>query len=300
MIALRLAGPAAAACWRWSPAAATPGGDAADNAKQADEAEKSSRKIDVAKAGPVTLTVWDQEVRGGQRRQIEQPQRRVPGASTRTSRSSASRSRSPTSTRRSSSPCRATSAPDVVQANQGRPVMGQLVKGGLLRPLDALREGLRLGRPLPAVLLDLNRFSPDGEHVRRRQALRRLADGRDRRPVLQPRQGVRARRATFADFEQQLAAAKRRGEVPISFGNLDKWPGIHEFQTVQNAYAAPDAGARLRLRARRRVVRHAREPARRRRSSQEWAKARLLHEELQRRRATTRRGSSSPTAPGRS
>ena len=25
--------------------------------------------------------------------------------------------------------------------------------------------------------------------------------------------------------------------MPISFGNLDKWPGIHEFQTVQNAFA---------------------------------------------------------------
>jgi raffinose/stachyose/melibiose transport system substrate-binding protein len=46
--------------------------------------------------------------------------------------------------------------------------------------------------------------------------------------------------STFAELEEQLAAAKADGDVPISFGNLDKWPGIHEFQSVQNAYAPAD------------------------------------------------------------
>ncbi len=50
----------------------TPGGESGDNAQDADDAAQDSRKVDVAKAGEVTLTVWDQEVRGGQRRQIEQ------------------------------------------------------------------------------------------------------------------------------------------------------------------------------------------------------------------------------------
>ena len=44
----------------------TPGGDSGDNAKKAEESKKNSAKIDVAKAGDVTLTIWDQEVRGGQ------------------------------------------------------------------------------------------------------------------------------------------------------------------------------------------------------------------------------------------
>ena len=38
-----------------------------------------------------------------------------------------------------------------------------------------------------------------------------------------------------------LAKAKKAGEVPISFGNLDKFGGIHEFQTVQNAFADKQA-----------------------------------------------------------
>ena len=44
-----------------------PGEDAPEN----DRGSATQAKIDVSKAGPVTLTVWDQEVRGGQRRQIE-------------------------------------------------------------------------------------------------------------------------------------------------------------------------------------------------------------------------------------
>ena len=48
----------------------TPGGDSSDNTKKADEAKKNSAKVDVAKAGDVTLTIWDQEVRGGQKKQI--------------------------------------------------------------------------------------------------------------------------------------------------------------------------------------------------------------------------------------
>jgi raffinose/stachyose/melibiose transport system substrate-binding protein len=46
---------------------------------------------------------------------------------------------------------------------------------------------------------------------------------------------------TFGEFEQLLAKAKAGGDVPISFGNLDKWPGIHEFQTIQNTFADKQA-----------------------------------------------------------
>ena len=35
----------------------TPGGDSSDNSKKADEAKKNSAKVDVAKAGDVTLTI---------------------------------------------------------------------------------------------------------------------------------------------------------------------------------------------------------------------------------------------------
>jgi raffinose/stachyose/melibiose transport system substrate-binding protein len=48
--------------------------------------------------------------------------------------------------------------------------------------------------------------------------------------------------ATLEEFEAAIEKAKAGGEIPIQFGNLDKWPGIHEFeevflQSVDKAYA---------------------------------------------------------------
>ena len=213
----------------------TPGGDSGDNAKQAAQAEHSSHKIDVAKAGDVTLTVWDQEVRGGQRRQIEQLnaafQRGYPNVTIKRVAKSFTDLNTTLKLAVSSD-----KAPDVVQANQGRQVMGQLVKGGLLRPLDGYADAYGWGDRYPQVLLDLNRFSPDGRTfgagklygISQMGEIVGLYYDRDKVPE-PPR--------TFAELEQQLAGAKRRGEIPISFGNLDKWPGIHEFQAVQNEFA---------------------------------------------------------------
>ena len=149
-------------------------------------------KPDVAAAGDVTLTVWDQEVRGGQAAQIKRLnqafQEQYPNVTIkRVARSFEDLNK--TLKLAVSGP----NAPDVVQANQGRPVMGTLVKGGLLRAARPVRRGVRLGATAtPTLLLDLNRFSSDGNDVRRRQPLRALADGRDRRRLLQQVQGVRA------------------------------------------------------------------------------------------------------------
>jgi raffinose/stachyose/melibiose transport system substrate-binding protein len=215
----------------------TPGGDSSDNAEKAKEAERSSRKIDVSKAGDVTLTVWDQEVRGGQRRQIEQLNdafhARYPNVTIK--RVAKSFTDLNTTLKLAVS---GDKAPDVVQANQGRPTMGALVKGGLLRPLDAYAAAYGWADRYPPVLLDLNRFSVDGRTFGAGK-LFGVSQMGEIVGVYYNRDKVSKPPATFEAFEQALAAAKARGEVPISFGNLDKWPGIHEFQSVQNAYASP-------------------------------------------------------------
>jgi raffinose/stachyose/melibiose transport system substrate-binding protein len=46
---------------------------------------------------------------------------------------------------------------------------------------------------------------------------------------------------TLGEFEQQVAQAKRQGDVPVQFGNLDKWPGIHEYETVLSRTADKQA-----------------------------------------------------------
>ena len=208
--------------------------------EDAPEAERgdTAGKVDVAAAGDVTLTVWDQEVRGGQRRQIqrlnEQFQARYPNVTI--DRVAKSFTDLNTTLKLAVS---GDEAPDVVQANQGRQVMGTLVKGGLLRPVDEYAEAYGWADRYSPVLLDLNRFSSDGATFGDGE-LYGLSQMGEIVGLFYNRDKVPQPPATFAELEQQLAAAKEEGDVPISFGNLDKWPGIHEFQAVQNAFTPAD------------------------------------------------------------
>ena len=217
----------------------TPGGDSGDNAKKAEESKKNSAKIDVAKAGNVTLTIWDQEVRGGQAAQIKRLNREFQSKypNVKIKRVAKSFTDLQTTLKLAVS---SNKAPDIVEANQGRPIMGQLVKGGLLKPLDAYADAYGWKDRWSKTLLDLNRFSADGKQfgsgnlygVSQQGEIVGVFYNRDKVPTV-PK--------TFGEFEQMLAKFKGDGEVPIAFGNLDKFGGIHEFQTVQNQFADKQA-----------------------------------------------------------
>jgi raffinose/stachyose/melibiose transport system substrate-binding protein len=211
----------------------TPGGDG--DQEPAEQAKRSAEPIDVAKAGDVTLTVWDQEVRGGQAAQIKRLnrefQRRYPNVKIeRVARSFEDLQRT------LKLAVSDDEAPDVVQANQGRSIMGQLVKGRLLQPLDRYAEAYGWAERWSRTLLDLNRFSADGRQFGSGN-LYGVSQMGEIVGVFYNKDKVAQPPRTFAEFERQLAEAKRAGEVGIAFGNLDKWPGIHEFQTVQNQFA---------------------------------------------------------------
>ena len=217
----------------------TPGGDSKDNADKAEESNANAAKVDVAKAGDVTLTVWDQEVRGGQAKQIkrlnESFQAKYPNVTIK--RVAKSFTDLNTTLKLAVS---GPKAPDVVQANQGRPVMGQLVKGGLLRPMDAYADAYGWADRWSKTLLDLNRFSPDGKQFGSGN-LYGVSQMGEIVGVYYNKEKVSSVPKTFGEFEQMLAKAKQDGEVPISFGNLDKYGGIHEYQTVQNQYVDKQA-----------------------------------------------------------
>jgi raffinose/stachyose/melibiose transport system substrate-binding protein len=209
-----------------------------DDAPEPDGAQRDGAKVDVAKAGPVTLTVWDQEVRGGQRRQIERLNERFQAQYPNVTIKRVAKSFTDLNTTLKLA-VSDDKPPDVVQANQGRQVMGTLVKGGLLRPLDRYAEAYGWADRYPPVLLDLNRFTSDADTFGEGD-LYGLSQMGEIVGLFYNRDKVPQPPRTFAELEQQLAAAKRDGDVPISFGNLDKWPGIHEFQAVQNAFAPAD------------------------------------------------------------
>jgi raffinose/stachyose/melibiose transport system substrate-binding protein len=218
---------------------ASPGGSGGDTAQKAQKAKENSKKIDVSKAGDVTLTVWDQEVRGGQKKQIQQLnaafQAKYPNVKIKRVAKSFDDLNTTLKLAVSGS-----KAPDVVEANQGRQVMGQLVKGGLLTPLDAYSDAYGWADRYSKVLLDLNKFSDDGKDFGS-GSLYGLSQMGEIVGVFYNKDKVASPPKTFSEFEAALQKAKAAGDVPISFGNLDPFAGIHEFQTVQNQYADPDA-----------------------------------------------------------
>jgi raffinose/stachyose/melibiose transport system substrate-binding protein len=209
----------------------SPGGDSEDTAQKADqEAAKTVERPDPSKAGDVTLTVWDQEVRGGQAAQIkrlnEAFQEKYPNVTIKRVAKSFEDLNKTLKLAVSGA-----KAPDVVQANQGRPVMGALVKGGLLKPLDPYAEAFAWSDRYSPLLLELNSFSSDGAEFGDGN-LYGLSQMGEIVGVFYNKTKVSEPPATLEEFEQSLAEAKQEGDIPIQFGNLDKWPGIHEYETV--------------------------------------------------------------------
>ncbi|HEV3002782.1 MAG TPA: extracellular solute-binding protein [Solirubrobacteraceae bacterium] len=207
----------------------TPGDDGDDAADEKPTTAAQTRP-DVSKAGNVTLTVWDQEVRGGQAAQIkelnEQFQAKYPNVKIK--RVAKSFEDLNTTLKLAVS---GPKAPDVVQANQGLGVMGQLVKAKLLRPVDDYAKAFGWADRYPSLLLDLNRFEPGGTTFGSGD-LYGLSQMGEIVGVFYNKKKVPQAPKTFAEFEAALEKAKQSGDVPIQFGNLDKWPGIHEYETV--------------------------------------------------------------------
>ena len=269
----------------------TPGGSSNDTAEKADkEAKQSVAKPDPSKAGDVTLTVWDQEVRGGQRPRSSALnaafQEKYPNVTIKRVAKSfrpqhdaqARRLRRQGARRRAGQP--------------GPAGDGELVKGGLLRPLDPTRRP-SAGTPLlPAaarpqqVLLRRREFG-DGE------PLRAVADGRDRGRLLQQGQGVRA-----AEDAGRLRAVARRGQAGRRPPDPVRQPREVARHPRVRDRAGPDrrqAGrARLRLRRTARPSTRPSSPTRPRKLR--VGRRRTTSRRTSTARATTRPGSSSPRA----
>ncbi len=128
----------------------------------------SSVNTDIAKAGPVTLTVWDQEVLGGQNEQMQRLNAdfhdKYPNVTIkRVSRSFSDLQKTLRLALSGGNP------PDVVEANQGYGVMAALVKAGALTPAGRLRAGVRLRQAVPRGPWPAQQRHP-GRQVDRRRA----------------------------------------------------------------------------------------------------------------------------------
>ena len=130
--------------------------------------------------------------------------------------------------------------PDVMSVDQGVGGMGQVVKANLLRPLDRYAEAYGWRGRFSPTLLKVNSMPEDGASLGsgplwgvsqfgemigvfyNREKFARLADSPP---------------TSFAEFEALLEKAKAAGEIPLAFGNLDKYPGDSLFQSLANVFA---------------------------------------------------------------
>jgi raffinose/stachyose/melibiose transport system substrate-binding protein len=198
---------------------------------------------DIAKAGNVTLTVWDQEVRGGQNEQMEKLntafQQKYPNVTIkRVARSFPDLQKTLRLALSGDSP------PDVVETNQGYAVMGAFVKAGMLLPLDSYDSAYGWRKRFPKGLIETNSVTTDGRTLGSGSLYGVSLQGEivgvyynkeklSKLGIQQPK--------TWAEFESALGTAKGKGELPIAFGNLDKFPAIHDFGVIQNQIAGKDA-----------------------------------------------------------
>jgi len=195
----------------------------------------------VAAQDDVTLVVWDNYVRDAEQAMIEtlhaQFEEAHPGVTIQ--RESYETGDLTTLLPRALSDA---GGPDVAMINQGVANMGALVAAGLLMPLNdyadqydwwsrygmglharnsAVADGSRIGSG------DLYGMSNIAEVV----AIFYHKDIFEELGLSVP--------TTFDEFEAALVAIKDAGYVPITFGNLEAWPGIHTYGAILHSYSTP-------------------------------------------------------------
>ncbi len=203
----------------------------------ADEVE-----TDVSAMGDLTLTVWDQEVRGSMNDTLESLNQafmeKYPNVTIeRVSRDLEDLNKTLRLAITSDD------APDVVQANNGRSTMGAFVEAGQLRSLDGYAEAYGWDERLVPEIAAMSSYSDDGKvfgegnlyGVPLTGELVGLWYSKSKLDEI----GADVPETT-ADLEDALQKAADAGEIPIQLGNKEGWPGIHDFGFVQNQFVPAD------------------------------------------------------------
>jgi raffinose/stachyose/melibiose transport system substrate-binding protein len=132
--------------------------------------------------------------------------------------------------------------PDIVQSNQGYGTLGPEAAAHLIIPLTQYARQYHWASCQPSTILQGNMFTPDGKHFGS-GVLFGASDVVGGPVALYYNKaklaqlGVKLPISTLGDFENVLAKAKAAGQIPIEFGDLEQWPGIHEFQILLNVFA---------------------------------------------------------------
>ncbi|MGP5413820.1 ABC transporter substrate-binding protein [Brachybacterium paraconglomeratum] len=207
------------------------GGDASDGGGPA----AGEVETDIASLGDVTLTVWDQEVRGAQNDAIEALitafQEKYPNVTVDRQSQSFDDLQQQTGLALSGN-----DVPDVLQVNNARGDMGAYVADQLLTDLTGYAEAYGWEDRFSDSVLAKMRYSADGVTFGE-GALYGLAQTGEICGIYYSQKkldelGLEAP-TTWDELFALVDAAKEAGEQPIMLGNLDQWPALHVFGPLQ-------------------------------------------------------------------
>jgi len=207
------------------------GGDASDGGGPAAEEVET----DIASLGEVTLTVWDQEVRGAQNDAIEALieafQEEYPNVTVDRTSQSFDDLQQQTGLALSGN-----DVPDVLQVNNARGDMGTFVADSLLTDLSGYAEAYGWEDRFSPSVLSKMRYSADGVTFGE-GALYGLAQTGEICGIYYSQAKLDAlgldAPTTWDELFALVTAAQEAGEQPIMLGNLDQWPALHVFGPLQ-------------------------------------------------------------------
>lgn len=212
------------------------GGAASEDANGAVSTDEV--QTDAAALGDITLTIWDQEVRGSQNDALEALneafQQKYPNIKLdRVSQSNDDLQQ------QLALALSGNDVPDVAQVNNARGDMGQYVTAGQLTNLEPYAEAYGWADRFSESVLSKVRYSDDAKTFGEGN-LYGLPQTGEIVGIFYSKQkleklGIEVP-ATWDDYFAALDKAKEAGEQPMALGNLDQWPAFHVFGPLQANY----------------------------------------------------------------
>lgn len=121
--------------------------------------------------------------------------------------------------------------------------MGGLVRAGLIVDLSSYYDSFGWADVFPSGLAVTNSFTADGQmygegNLYGISPIAEVVGVYYRKDIFEA-MGLNVPE-TFSEFESNMAVIKEAGEVPLTFGNLDRWPIMHIFSSLQGMYLGED------------------------------------------------------------
>lgn len=132
--------------------------------------------------------------------------------------------------------------PDIAMVNQGANDMGAAVKAGLLLNLDTYAEKYGWADLYSSKLIDRFRWSDDHKfgigHLYGMASTAQFVGVYYNKAIF--KQGGISIPETFEEMQTSFASLKAAGITPLAYGNLEGWPGIHLYSSVQHLFSTTE------------------------------------------------------------